>query len=224
MKVQRSSGSGRSGVWRGDRGLKIDTQLRYADKPYINALKPSLRNLGFKNYNNTWRREYQDTLVLCKVDYETISHDVDIVFAVWIKALGPRKLTELKYELTSAHVLCDLSCVLDDRNFYDMIAASRVEEDDFEWHVAHYSSTRPENEKLIIESFKLNAPQTSREKVERFAGIFDRFGPKLIDSLSTESGLRTLLEKPDTYLTVSTEAATYLEINIKIPSTNTYFE
>ena len=198
--------------------------MKYADKPYVDALKPSLRNLGFKNYNNTWRREYQDTLVLCKVDYETISHDVDIVFAVWIKALGPRKLTELKYELTSAHVLCDLSCVLDDRNVYDMIAASRVEEDDFDWHVAHYSATKPENENLIIEAFKLNPPQTSSEKIKRFASLFDQFGPKFIETLSIESGLRILLQKPDTDLTVSTEAATYLGINIKIPSTNTYFE
>ena len=187
--------------------------MKNDDRPYINSLKESLKEIGFLQANNTWRKEFDDVIVLCKVEYEVMSLDVDIVFAVWLKALGDIRKNDLKFAMGSSHIMCKFNSFLSGKPFYDMIAACSVAEDNFDWRIQHYESVSPEDREIILESFKFNPPQSLEEKVNLFESIFQYHGLKVLKQLSSEESILSLV-KDRCLLSLDVDAAGYLGLNL----------
>lgn len=182
------------------------------DRVYIDCIKEILKPLGYKQSVNTWRQEFDETYVLCKVDYCTLSYNVDIVFAVWIKDIEEIKLTALQHGMGAAHGMSELLSSLPTEHFYKYIAARLVEKTDFAWEINHYFENYPENEKHILEAFKYNSPQTIEQKIEIYRKSFVKFGLPYLDKLKTKQGIRDLVFSSEQFIAMDMDAAKFLKI------------
>lgn len=186
--------------------------LRKADRPYIDCIKEILKPLGYKQYVNTWRQEFDETYVLCKVDYCTLSYDVGIVFAVWIKGIKEIKLTELQHGMGAAHGMSELSSSLPKEYFYKYIAAQAVENRDFDWEINHYAANYPQRKGYILDAFKNKAPYTLEQKLKIYRECFIEFGLPYLESLKTKEGVRSLVFDKQQFIAMDIDAARFLNI------------